>query len=680
MDKPLCQHCRLAAADSSGYCCYGCSLAAELMADGKGDRGKLYGVFTFSLLLSMIVMMLSLFLFAEDVYQDGASAGLAPLRGLYRVASGALATPVVVLLGAPLVKRLLHERRLSMELFIVVSAGAAYLLSVANLALGRRGVYFDSATSALVLATLGRYLEASARAKASLVIAPSVNGGGERALLDEGGAQRPIDTASIEEGMSLIVPVEATLPVDAKVIEPVELNLGVLTGVAAPVLRRPGDEVPAGAIPISGPLRCVALRAARASTLERLAALAKSLGDRRGKLLRLADTFAALLVPFVGVAAAGAALYHARRSGAGEATVAALAVVLAACPCTYGVSTPLVLWLTLRKALSRGVVIRSAAAIEEIAAVKRVAFDKTGTLTHDDLDVIGAGVAPGADPAEVAALVLALEEGRGHPVARALVKWAHERARAETFKLSSKQHIVGSGVLAIDEDGREIRLGSARWVGLLGARAPRVVLTRGGEALARFEVGERQRADAAPAVAALDALGVEAEIVTGDSREATAAFAKVLGIGAFTELSPEGKVAHLARAGAQTAFVGDGLNDAPALAAAGPSFAVERGTALSRGMARVGLLRDDLTLIPWTIDLCRRSVRAAKQNLVLSTVYNIAFVGLAASGALKPVWAGVSMLTASLMTLLLGLRIGMGDHVSDEAEGAPAGATAEARS
>ncbi len=679
MDKPLCQHCRLAAADSSGYCCYGCSLAAELMADGKGDRGKLYGVFTFSLLLSMIVMMLSLFLFAEDVYQDGASAGLAPLRGLYRVASGALATPVVALLGAPLVKRLLHERRLSMELFIVVSAGAAYLLSIANLALGRRGVYFDSATSALVLATLGRYLEASARAKASLVIAPSVNGGGERAILDEGGAQRPIDTASIEEGMTLIVPVETTLPVDAKVIEPVELNLGVLTGVAAPVLRRPGDEVPAGAIPISGPLRCVALRAARASTLERLAALAKSLGDRRGKLLRLADTFAALLVPFVGVAAASAALYHARRSGAGEATVAALAVVLAACPCTYGVSTPLVLWIALRKALSRGVVIRNAAAIEEIASVKRVAFDKTGTLTHDDLDVIGADVAPSADPAEVAALVLALEEGRGHPVARALVKWAQKRAGAVPH-LTSKEHVVGSGVLAIDEGGREIRLGSARWVGLSGARAPRVVLTRGGEALARFDVGERQRADAAPAVAALHELGVEVEIVTGDSSEATAAFAKVLGVAAFASLSPEDKVAHLARAGAQTAFVGDGLNDAPALAAAGPSFAVERGTALSRGMARVGLLRDDLTLVPWTIGLCRRAVRAAKQNLVLSTVYNIAFVGLAASGALKPVWAGVSMLTASLMTLLLGLRVGMGDQTPDEPDGAPAGATAEARS
>jgi cation transport ATPase len=161
LEGGACRHCGLAAASTGGYCCYGCELAAQIAVEGEQKKSELYGLITFCLLLSMIVMMLSLFLFAEDVYQPGADAGLLWMRKAYRVASAVLSTPVVVLLGAPLARRAhgsLRERKLTMDLLVATGALAAYVLSIANIVRGAQGVYFDSATSALVLTTLGRYL------------------------------------------------------------------------------------------------------------------------------------------------------------------------------------------------------------------------------------------------------------------------------------------------------------------------------------------------------------------------------------------------------------------------------------------------------------------------------------------------------------------------------------------
>ena len=165
--EKTCRHCGLSDASAGDYCCYGCELAAQIAAEGKQRQSELYGVITFSLLLSMIVMMLSLFLFAEDVYGAGADAGLGWMRRVYKVASALLSTPVILLLGIPLAKRAwgsLRERTLSMDLLVLTGAVAAYVLSISALLRNEGGVYFDSATSALVLTTLGRYLEASARA------------------------------------------------------------------------------------------------------------------------------------------------------------------------------------------------------------------------------------------------------------------------------------------------------------------------------------------------------------------------------------------------------------------------------------------------------------------------------------------------------------------------------------
>jgi Cu+-exporting ATPase len=376
----------------------------------------------------------------------------------------------------------------------------------------------------------------------------------------------------------------------------------------------------------------------------------------------MADGFAAALVPIVTVLALATLAATAARASADHAIIAALAVVLAACPCTYGVATPLVFWLALKKALEHGVCIRNAAAIEELSDVTTVAFDKTGTLTKADLAVIGAEIAEGASPGEVEALVAALESGSRHPVARALARWAEG---AEAAPLEERRMVVGSGVTAKDAAGRTVRLGSARWlrdegvqVGETGdGAAVRVALARGGEVLARFGIGEELRIEAFGAVDALREMGVGAQVLTGDTEAGARAVAGPLGIEAHAALSPVEKLERLERLGKTAAMVGDGVNDAPALAAVGPSFAMEGGTGLARGMAQVTLLREDLRLVPWTLALARRAMRVGWQNLVASTLYNLVFLGLAATGSLRPVWAGVSMLTSSLLTLASSMRV-----------------------
>jgi Cu+-exporting ATPase len=442
----------------------------------------------------------------------------------------------------------------------------------------------------------------------------------------------------------------------------VDVTLGVLTGAAVPVTKHAGDELPAGAVPVSGPLYCVALREARESTLERLAELARSLKDRPTRLQRLADGFATVLVPAVALLALATLVTTARRASIDGAVIAALAVVLAACPCTYGVATPLVLWLALRKALEEGVCIRNAGAIEALAAVTTVAFDKTGTLTDPDLAVLGAEVVGGAARGEVEALVAALEAGGRHPVARALARWA---GSTEAAALGDRRMVVGNGVEARDAAGRKVRIGSARWlreegvrIGVTAAGAEvRVALARDDEVLARFGIGEAVRPEAGAAIDALRALGVGALVLTGDTAEGARAIAGPLGIEARAALSPVEKLEHLEQLGKAAAMVGDGVNDAPALAAVGPSFAMEGGTGLARGMAQVTLLHEDLVLVPWTLALARRAMAVGWQNLVASTVYNLVFLGLAATGSLRPVWAGLSMLTSSLLTLASSLRV-----------------------
>jgi Cu2+-exporting ATPase len=726
-----CAHCGLPG--RARYCCFGCELAARIAAEARDDHSRLYGTFALTLVLSMIVMMLSLFLYAEDVFDAGADVEMAWLRAAYRWASWVLATPVMALGGWPLARRAwdnLRERRLSMDALILLGAAAAYALSVFNLFARRGGVYFDSATTAIVLATFGRYLEASARTRASQSLGPLLEvSRGVVHVLDDAGGKRQLSAAEIAPGMRIEVGAEQVVPVDLVLDDATaDVSLAVLSGESRPVPLERGSQVPAGAVPFSR-ITGRALRASHDSALERLAELARGLAERPSGVMRWADRFAAALTPLVALVAIASAVYWARTHSLGQGIVIALAVVLAACPCSYAIASPLVQWLALRRAFSHKVLVRSAEALEALAQVRVVAFDKTGTLTRDHLHVLRETIEPGADRAEVHALVAALEDGLQHPVARALRSHVTRTARAEPSHpvaharrdgvsprperagtaigrgaavqpdlrararrdgaslgperageavgrgvagqpdplamtsaeagpvLDSRRVVPGRGVTARDAQGRAL---------FIGGSGGDIELSRDGAPLARFTLSEELRAEAREAIGALRALSVRPLVLSGDDEARVNHVARALDLDAAARLSPEDKLSRLAASGEHVAMVGDGINDAPALAGRLTGFTFGHAAQLAKGVAQVTLLEPDLRMVPWTLALARRAVRSIKWLLGASTVYNVIFVALAAGGALRPVWAGLSMLLSSLLALAFAAGIGGAQGQLDE--------------
>ena len=633
-----CGHCGLPSGGAP-YCCTGCALAAELAREADAGHEPWKARLTVALLLGMTVMMLSLFLYAEDVY--GAGGGLGWMRGLYRWTSAVLATPVVLLLAPPLARtawRGLRRGRATTELLVVGGAAAAWALSIDGVVRGHATVYFDAAVSALLLASLGRYLEAVARARASRLLGPRLALAAAPVLA--GDPPTPTSPALVAPGTPITVPPDHVVPLDAVVSDgPIDVDLAVLTGEPGPITLRAGDRVPAGAIPLAATLHALALRPAHESTLERLASQARSLAQG-ARLTRIADAIAGVLVPLTVVLALAAGAWWTAHAGLAKGVVVALAVALAACPCTYGAAIPLVLWLAMRRALERGVLVRQASTLEALASARVVAFDKTGTLTERRQVLLEIDATAPTTRAEALAFARGLDDGVRHPIAEALVAAATAELIAPAT-LRGRHVVAGVGPIATTADGV--------LVSLRGAADGAVELVRDGDVLARFTLGEVLRAEAPDAIRATIALGLVPRILSGDADARVGPIAAQLGLDASAGLSPGAKHAALVDPRA-TVMVGDGANDVLALAGA-IGIALGEGSSLAQGLAPVVLLEPDLRLVPWTIAHARRAVRIARRTLAWSLAYNTTFLALAATGTLRPVWAGLSMLGSSLLVL-----------------------------
>lgn len=655
--KHNCAHCGLAAPRGAEYCCFGCELAAKIRQEGAHDHARLFATFNLSLVLSMVIMMLSLFLYAEDVFDAHGDTELAWMRSAYRFASAILATPVMALAGHPLLRHAwtrLKRAQISMEVLIAGGAFTAYAISLAALFDSTRAIYFESATAAIVLSTLGRYLEASARSNASKTLGPLLNlSRGPVWLKHSSGEWLKVAASTIVPGDHLRVPLEETVPADLRLVsETAEVDLGVLTGEPKPQLISKGGLIPAGAVVISAVgegIEGIAQNSARESTAEKLAQLAKSLHEHPSASMRWADRLARWLTPLVALIAAATALYWGTTADVGTAIVNTLAVVLVACPCTYGVAAPLVHWLVLQRALELGALVRSAEAIEELDRAKVVAFDKTGTLTSA-LEVEAMVLAPGVDRTRALSLVRALEEGSRHPLAKALFTFA---SAAEPAILHDRRFVSGTGVFARDERGEQVGLRAVR----SSAEGGDVELFAGTANIARFSIDEQLRPQAKETVQTLRAEGLEVLILSGDRSDRVERIAARLGITGRGSLSPKEKTQQLADLGSRAVMIGDGLNDAPAAAGVSVSIAIGGATDLLRGLADVTLADTDLEKIPALFQLAKRAMRTVRRMIFFSTLYNAVFIAFAAAGMLKPVFAGLSMLIASLLALAFAARL-----------------------
>ena len=595
------------------------------------------------------------------------------MRALLNWGSWVLTLPVLGFSGAPYLRAALRSvlrRRLGMEVPVALGLLVTFVASTVSTfdpagPLGHE-VYFDSLTMFLAFLWLGRWLEMGVRHRAAEQLESALDGLPAQALRVEADGQlSSVTLASLGAGDRVRVRPGDPVPADGTLLSAgAELSEALLTGESAPVTRRRGEAVLAGSIN-EGPVFDLRVTGVGADTrLQAIVALMRDALSARPASARLADRWAA---PFLGavllLAAAGAAAWSVVDPS--RALWVAVSVLIVTCPCALSLATPATLVAAAGGLARRGLLVRRLEALERLAQADRIVFDKTGTLT---LPRPRAELLHAIDSSEDLERAGSLAQLSSHPLAVAVAELAASAAQASGPQgRTSAWHEVheepGRGLRALDEQGRAWRLGSAAWTGVPDADADagaRVWLACEGRARARFAMHEALRADARASVQALQSLGLEPALLTGDSLERAHVVATAAGIAQVVPLAaPEAKLARVQAERAQgrvVAAVGDGINDAPLLAAADVSFALGHGAVAAREGADAVILGERL----WALVDGRRSagrmLAIVRQNMLWAAVYHAACIPLALAGWLPPWAAGLGMAASSLFVILNAQR------------------------
>jgi Cu2+-exporting ATPase len=661
-----CTHCGLplargARAGEERYCCSGCYLAHRLSHRGleaSGDR--LLSRVVLSGFLAMGVMVFSLALYSRALHDDGDGETAQALTGLFRLGALAFSTPALLLLGVPLFDAVVALRRwLSAEALILAGAASAWSVSVWNTFRGGGEVYYDTATMVVVLYSLGRWLDVRAREKATeelRALAPERDG--PVARLDADGLESEVEAARIAVGERFRVRPGEIVPVDGLILAGRSfVDTSALTGESQPQSLGEGDTLNAGTVLVDGALVVRATAAVGSRLRDEVERLLREALEQRSRWVRVADRLAGALLPFVLVLAAGTVLVRRESAGWEAAWLDALSVVLISCPCALGIATPLAFWTAMGAAYKRGVLVRGGEALERLARAKRIFLDKTGTLTSGEFELVEVR-AEGLDEPSALRIACALELGSEHRIARSMrAAWWGREGRAELPRVERFTALPGVGVRGVVE-GVEYELTRAHFESPPSRpEATWIELRRGDDALAYFALASALRPDAAATVARLKQLGLDPRVLTGDAEAPAQALARELDVQVEARLSPADKVARLRACAEPAAFVGDGLNDAAALAAAQVGITVQGGVAASLSAAQVNLLRPGLAELPEVIVLARRAVFAAQLNLGWAFLYNSLGLYFAATGRLSPIFAASAMVASSVFSALNSRRL-----------------------
>ena len=630
--------------------------AARQVHDGEGRE----------LILAMAVAgfgVMNTMMFSVPIWAGLFGQELGPAtRTLMMWFSGIVGAPCALYAGLPFFRsawRSLAARRANMDVPISIGVLLTLAISFSETILRGRDVYFDAAVSLLFLLLIGRWLEHRLRARASSAAADLLALQAASATrIGRDGALTAVPLAEVAPGDLLLVRPGDRLPVDGEIVEGLsELDNSLLTGETAPAMATVGRACRAGALNLSGVLRLRATAASEDSALAVIARLVELGAQARSRYVRLADKAAAVYVPLVHtVALLTFAGGWALGLGPREALIRAVAVLIVTCPCALGLAVPAVQITASARLFRRGVLVKSGAALERLAEVDHVVFDKTGVLTLGRPRLI--------DPVRSAvALAAPLARASRHPLARALTEAACDGPIATDVV----EH-VGQGVEGTI-DGRRARLGRAAFVGVR-SRGDATELWFGfeGDTKIRFRFDDALRPDAAETVAALKARGLAVEILSGDLAGPVARVAAAAGVQAWRAgCTPQDKVAAvaaLAAAGHKVLMVGDGLNDAAALARAHAAMAPGTALEASQNAADLVFSGERLAPVVVAVDVARSARRRALENFGLAALYNAVAGPAAILGLVNPFVAAIAMSASSLVVTLNALRTGAGRWAS----------------
>ncbi len=605
------------------------------------------------------VMLLSISVWA------GEHQGMGPAtRDLMHWISALIALPAIAYAGRPFFYSAigaLRARRANMDVPISLAVLLAAGASLAQTINGASEAYFDSAVTLLFFLLIGRYLDSRARGKArSAAEHLMALGAGTVTVIEPSGQVQSRRPDSVVPGEIVLVAAGERAAVDGRVIAgESEIDTSLITGESLPRAVTPGETVFAGTLNLSAPIRIEVTAAGDETLLAEIVRLMEAAEQGRAKQVLLAEKITRIYVPAVHGLAAATFIGWLAIMGVGwqAALMNAVAVLVITCPCALALAVPVVQVIASGRLMRRGILVKSATALERIAAVDTVVFDKTGTLTEGR-----PALAEGDYDADDLALAASLAAASTHPLARALVRAASE-SNIAVAPADGVREQAGQG-LSLEGEGGEIRLGNRRWCGVEredDATEPELWLRRPGRAPVRFAFRDRLRADAAQVVASLREAGFRIELISGDRVPAVVAVAEALGIDAWrAEQTPAGKCARLAALAAEgrrVLMVGDGLNDAPALAAAEASMSPASAADVSQTAADVVFQGDRLEPLLEALAVAHRADRLVRQNFGLAFAYNAITVPLAVLGLVTPLIAAVSMSASSLVVTLNALRL-----------------------
>ena len=540
---------------------------------------------------------------------------------------------------------------------------------------GTPHLYFESAAFIVTFLLLGRWLESRSRRSA---------GDALRSLLDlapttatrvrrEGGdvVEETIDAAELEVGDEFLVRPGETVATDGLVVEGESaVDASLLTGESIPVDVGPGSKLTGGAVNTFGALTVRAVRVGEETTLARMGRLLTEAQTGKAPVQRLADKVSAVFVPAV---IAIAAIAFATRLALGNplemALASAITVLVVACPCALGLATPTALLVGSGRASRLGILIKGPETLESAHGVQTIVLDKTGTLTTGTMAVSAVRPAEGVGERELLAAAAGVERGSEHPIAKAIVALAHERG-IEPKAVESVAARAGNGVEGI-LDGRRIAAGTARWLaeegvegasGLGGEPGASVVgVALEGSLLGAFDIRDAVRPESAAAVAELKSLGLHPVLATGDNEAAASAVAAEVGIDDVRAgILPEGKVGiveELRAAGQKVAMVGDGVNDAAALAGADLSIAMGSGADVAKEAADITVVSSDIRSVGAAIRISAQTLRIIKENLAWAFGYNVVAIPVAVAGFIVPGIAAAAMASSSVIVVANSLRL-----------------------
>ena len=597
----------------------------------------------------------------------------------------ALATPVQFWLGARFYRAAWKAVRAgtgNMDLLVAIGTSAGYGLSL-WLLLGSGGgaaphLYFEASAVVITLVLLGKWLEARAKKQTTEAIRALNALRPETARVRRGGVEVEVASAQVVVGDLVVVRPGERIPVDGTVVEGTsEVDESLITGESLPVAKSAEDHTTGGSVNGEGLLVIRTTAIGAESTLARIVRLVESAQAKKAPIQRLVDRVAAVFVPVViGIAVITLLGWGLTTGNWPGAILNAVAVLVIACPCALGLATPTAIMAGTGVAARHGILIKDAEALEVAHGLQVVAFDKTGTLTEGKPELVAFEAASGSAESLLAASA-SIQAGSEHPLARAVLQ-AAALARSSVPVAAEVRAVAGRGMSARVAE-RELRLGSARYMGELGVdtaalSARSAALQAEGRTvswladvtaepvlLGLLAFGDQLKPSAGSAVRALQALGVRAVLLTGDNRGSAALAGQALGITDIrAEVLPEDKariVGELKAGGDRVAMVGDGINDAPALAAADVGIAMSTGTDVAMYAAGITLMRGDPSLVADAIDISRRTYAKIRQNLFWAFAYNVVGIPLAAMGLLSPVIAGAAMAFSSVSVVTNALML-----------------------